>query len=98
MLLPYVSLLDVITTETDVIACYILFYFILPDVIANVCGRCCSVVMLCQVADGMATVGRVMVKQMMLLPLGRCYSHGSISYFNLSSGMLNRTSSHMCGR
>ena len=42
----------------------------------------------------MATVGQVMVKWMVLLPLGRCYSHVSISYFNLSSGMLNRTSYH----
>ena len=42
MLLPYVSVADVITTEADVITCYILFYFILADVIANVCGRCCS--------------------------------------------------------
>ena len=105
MLLPCVSVVDVITTEADVIAWYILFYFILADVIANVCGRCynhtcltqCGGRCYCQVADGMATVGWVMVKWMMLLPLGRCYSHGSISYFNLSSGMLNRTSSHMCG-
>ena len=29
MLLPYMSVLDVITTEADVIACYILFYFII---------------------------------------------------------------------
>ena len=38
------------------------------------------------------------VKWLMLLPLGRCYSPGSIIYFNLSSGMLNRTLSHICGR
>ena len=38
------------------------------------------------------------VKWLMLLPLGRCYSPGSIIYFNLSSGMLKRTSSHICGR
>ena len=104
MLLPYMSVADVITTEADVIACYILFYFII--------GWC-----YCQyVADVIATFG-VMWWQM-LLPSGRCYGHcrvgdgwwlillppgrwycqGSMMYFNLSSGMLNRTSSHICGR
>ena len=38
MLLPCISVVDVITTEVDVIACYIL----LADVIANICGRCYS--------------------------------------------------------
>ena len=41
MLLPCISVVDVITTEADVIACYILFY-LLADVIANICGRCYS--------------------------------------------------------
>ena len=41
MLLPCVSVVDVITTEADVIACYILFYFIywlmlLPMFVADV--------------------------------------------------------------
>ena len=35
MLLPCVSVVDVITTEADVIACYILFY-LLADVITNI--------------------------------------------------------------
>ena len=35
MLLPCVSVADVITTEADVIACYILFY-LLANVITNV--------------------------------------------------------------
>ena len=38
MLLPCISVVDVITTEADVIACYILFY-LLADVITNICGR-----------------------------------------------------------
>ena len=96
MLLPYMSVADVITTEADVIACYILFYFII--------GWC-----YCQyVADVIATFG-VMWWQM-LLPSGRCYGHcrvgdgwwlillppgrwccqGSMIYFNLSSGMLKQ--------
>ena len=33
----------------------------------------------------------------MLLPCGRCYGHW-VDYFNFSSGLFNRTSSHMCGR
>ena len=49
-------------------------------------------------ADGIATVGWVIVKWMMLLPQGRWYSHGSMILFNFSSEMLSRTSSHMCGR
>ena len=36
MLLPCISVVDVITTEADVITCYIL----LADVLANICGRC----------------------------------------------------------
>ena len=41
MLLPCISVADVITTEADVIACYILFYFIywlmlLPIFVADV--------------------------------------------------------------
>ena len=35
MLLPYMSVVDVITTEADVIVCYILFYLLLADVIAT---------------------------------------------------------------
>ena len=35
MLLPYMSVADVITTEADVIACYICFILLLADVIAN---------------------------------------------------------------
>ena len=67
----------------------ILFYFILlADVIANLSqmlwphvtaqdgGRC-----YCQVAGGIATVGSVDIKWLMLLPQGRCYSHGSMILF-----------------
>ena len=35
MLLPYMSVVDVITTEADVIACYIFILLLLADVIAN---------------------------------------------------------------
>ena len=38
------------------------------------------------------------VKWLMLLPLGRCYSPGSIFISILVLGMLYRTSSHICGR
>ena len=40
----------------------------------------------------MATAGWLLVMS------GRCYSHGSWSYFNFSSEVLNRTSSQMWGR
>ena len=74
MLLPYMSVADVITTEADVIACYILFYFIIgwcycqyvADVIATFGVMWWQ--MLLQVADVMATVGWVMVG-------GWCYYH-----------------------
>ena len=49
-------------------------------------GRCYGH---CRVGDGCWL--------MLLLP-GRGCCHGSMIYFNLSSGMLNRTSSHICGR
>ena len=45
--------------------------------------------MLLPVADGIATCK-------VTYQCGRCYCLGS--YFNLSSEVLNRTSSHMCGR
>ena len=38
------------------------------------------------------------IEWLMLLPQGRCHCHGSMIYFNLISGMFNRTSSHICGR
>ena len=50
---------------------------------------------ICQVADVIATIGSGCVVNDMLA--GRWNSHGSV-YFNLSSEVLNRTSSHMCGR
>ena len=87
MLLPFISVVDVITTEADVIA--LIFYFILladvstnfvADVIATYlaqCGGRCY----CQVAGGKATVGWVDIKWLMLLPQGRCYSHGSMILF-----------------
>ena len=96
MLLPYMSVADVITTEADVIACYILFYFIIgwcysqyvADVIATFGvmwwqmllpgGRCYGH---CRVGDGW---------WLMLLPPGRWWCHGSMIYFNLSSGMLKQ--------
>ena len=40
MLLPHMSVVDVITTEADVIACYILFYYWL--MLLPICGRCYS--------------------------------------------------------
>ena len=58
MLLPYISVVDVITTEADVIACFILF-ILLADVIANI-----------SVADVMAIYYSTMWWQM-LLPGGR---------------------------
>ena len=86
MLLPYISVVDVITTEADVTACYILFYWLrlLPIFVADVIatylapcvGRC-----YCQVAGGKAIVGWVDIKWLMLLPQGRCYSHESMILF-----------------
>ena len=75
MLLPYMSVVDVITTEADVIAWYILFLFywlmLLPIFVADViatylaqCGGRCY----CQVAGGKATVGWVDIRWLMLLP------------------------------
>ena len=58
MLLPYISVVDVITTEADGIACYVLF-ILLADVIANIF-----------VADVMTTYYNTMQWQM-LLPGGR---------------------------
>ena len=58
----YIFVVDVKTTEADVIACFILFY-ILADVIANI-----------SVADVMATYYSTMWWQM-LLPGGRWNSH-----------------------
>ena len=75
MLLSYICVVDVITTEADVIACYILFYWLmlLPIFVADViatylaqCGGRCY----CQVAGGKATVGWVDIKWLMLLPQG----------------------------
>ena len=60
MLLPCIFVADIMTTEADVIACYILFYLL---------------------ADGIATVGQVDIEWSMLLPQGRCYSHGSMILF-----------------
>ena len=79
---------DVKTTEADVFACYI--YFLLADVIANVfvedvITTFFSIMwwqMLCQVADGIATVGWVDVQWLMVLPQGRCYSHRSTMLFH----------------
>ena len=62
MLLPYISVVDVITTEADVIVCFILL-ILLADVIANV-----------SVADVMATYYSTMWWQM-LLPGGGWKSH-----------------------
>ena len=78
---------DVKTTEADVIACFILFYWLMllpiflwqmlwPHIMAQDGGRC-----YCQVAGGIATVGWVGIKWLMLLPQGRCYSHGSMILF-----------------
>ena len=88
MLLPYIIFV------ADVIAicigrCY-----------SQLCGRCYTTcylnhlqqvcrLMLLPVADGIATAGWP-------YDCGRCYCLGS--YFNLSSEVLHRTSSHMCGR
>ena len=90
MLLSCISVVAVITTEADVIACYILFYFIYWLMLLPVfCGRCYSHISLaqcggrcyCQVADGIATVGWVDIEWLMLLTPGRCYSHGSMILF-----------------
>ena len=79
-------MVDVITTEVDVIACYILFYWLmlLPIFVADViatylaqCGGRCY----CQVAGGRSTVGWVDIKWLMLLSQGRCYRHGSMILF-----------------
>ena len=54
-----------------------LLSILVADVIAGYLaqygGRCYS-----QVADVKATVGWVDIKWLMLLPQGRCYSHGSM--------------------
>ena len=76
MLLPYIYIyvVDVITTEADVIACFILFYWLMllpiflwqmlcPHIIAQYGGRC-----YCQVVGGKATVGWVGIEWLMLLP------------------------------
>ena len=60
--MPYISVVDVITTEADVIACFNLF-ILLADVIANIF-----------VADVMATYYSTMWWQM-LLSGGRWKSH-----------------------
>ena len=89
MLLPiifYFILLADVTTN-------IVWQMLWPHILVQCGGRCYS-----QVAGGKATVGWVDIKWLMLLPQSRCYSNGSMTYFNFSSGMLNRTSSHMCGR
>ena len=79
-----------LTTEADVIACYILLYFIYWLMSLPIfCGRCYSHFSLaycgrrcyCQVADGIATEGWVDIEWLMLLPQGRCYSHGSMILF-----------------
>ena len=81
MLLPCISVVDVKTT------CFILFYWLMllpiflwqmlwPHIIAQNGSRC-----YCQVADEIAIVGWDGIKWLMLLPQGRCYSHGSMILF-----------------
>ena len=65
MLLPRLSVVDVITTKADVIACYILFYYWL-------------MLLPIYVADVIATFFGIMWWQM-LLPSGRWNSHCRVS-------------------
>ena len=79
---------------------------LLPFFYSYVCGRCQATYWhvtateggrcYCQVADGMVTVG--WVTGGCYYQVGIWYCHGSVIYFILSSEMLNRTSSQMCGR
>ena len=67
-------------------------YYQVADGLHQQFGRCC-----CWVADGIVTTRYFYVYWWMLLPGVRWNSH-RVSYSNLSSGVLSRTSSHMCGR
>ena len=69
----------------------IVVYVITTNCFHILCGRC-----YCHVADGIATAGWEYLWQM-LMPLADGMATGSV-YFNFSSEVLNRTSSHMCGR
>ena len=98
MLLPEI-VVDVKTT-----ICYDLIYYngrcycqdvIVVDVITTV-STCYEADVIAYVADGIATTGWVYLWQM-LMPCGRWNGHRSV-YFNFSSEVLNRTSSHMCCR
>ena len=97
----YVRLMLLPITVADVITTLLPLIVILADVIAMMCwcyvttNWCIFGWCYCQVADGMATVG--LEWWQMLLPCGRWNSHW-VNYFNLSSEVLNRTSSHMWGR
>ena len=66
-------------------------YYHVADGLQQQFGRC-----YCQVADAIATTGCSCVYWWIFLPGGRWNSY-RISYFNFSSGVLSRTSSHMCG-
>ena len=48
------------------------------------------------VADGIATAGWVCLWQMLMPVIEGKTTR--VNYFNLSSGVLNRTSSHTCGK
>ena len=89
-------LIDVVSWQ--MLLPYIVWQMLLPSFCGGVkphklwtfCNKCdgwCY----CLVADGMATAG-------WLVMFGRCYCHGSRSYFNFSSEVLSRTSSQMWGR
>ena len=100
-------MVDVITTEEHVMSSCLLYKWqmLLPfDVVEDAephtlhVATCYIWQMSLSVADGIATTG------WFLVPIGRCYYQvadgiaiGSL-YFNFSSEVLSRTSSHICGR
>ena len=82
MLLPYIV--------RQMLLPSFLWKMLKPHKFWTFCNKC-DVWCYCLVADGMATAG-------WLYHFGRCYCHGSWSYFNFSSEVLSRTSSQMWGR
>ena len=72
-------------------------YNIVVDVITTLvaCYNSCLAGVICQVADGITTVGWMCMVD--VISIGRWNNQGSIE-FSLGSEVLNRTSSHICGR